>query len=244
LIENKEKRVGMGKKAKETALKYDVQRFLPDYVRLFEDLVKPSPEVTVVITKRKGESTEMARKSLEMQSYTGIKEIIEIEDVFGRGQNWAKNQGLRQVKTEYVLFSDNDIKWKPWALAKLVRTLEANKDCSYSYGAYLWNWEQDGKTKTNVACNEHWSENRLKDFSKGNFVSTMSLVRTKDCPEMDENVKRLTDWDLWLSMLPKKGIHCGDIIFETEIKKGGISCENPYTYEMALEALINKYKTL
>jgi glycosyltransferase involved in cell wall biosynthesis len=234
----------MGKKAKQTALKYDVENVLPKYVKIFEEITQPDPEVTVIVTRRKGESDEITLKSLEKQSYGGIKEIIRVEDAFARGANWARNKCLQQVTTPYVLFSDNDISWKPWAISKLARVLKNNKDISYAYGTYLWTWEKDGKVKTNLACNEEWSAERLKDYSKGNFVSTMSLVRTKDFCGFDENVKRLQDWDVWLTMLEqgKKGKHCGDIIFETDIKKGGISCDNPYTYEMALKDLIKKHK--
>jgi len=238
LIESKEKRIEIGKKAKKTALKYDVNNFLPDYVKLFDDLLKPEPEVTVVVTRRRLETDEITVKSLERQSYKGIKSIIRVEDVHQRGANWARNHGFDSVRTPYVLFSDNDINWKPWAVKKLVRALEANPNCSYAYGAYMWKIGE----KSGIACNEHWSEERLRDYKKGNFVSTMSLVRTKDFIGFDENTKRLQDWDLWLSMLPKKGIYCGDLIFDTEFKQGGISADNSYTYDMALEALVKKHK--
>lgn len=241
LIENKELRVKMGKEAKKTVLKkHTVEKALPKYRKAIKDITKPKPtEVTVVVTRRKGEDDSMALETLERQTLKDI-ECIRIEDVDGKGQNWAKNQGLKQVKTKYVLFSDNDIKWKLDAVKSLVRALEDNPDCSYSFGAYIWNVE--GFKEKHIQCNERWSEERLRDFDKGNMVSTMSLVRTKDCPLMDESIKRLTDWDLWLTMLPKKGVHCGKVIFETEFTKKGVSASGREKFDEALKILKKKHK--
>jgi len=239
LIESKELRTKIGKEAKKTALTYDIEKFLPEYVRVFEKVCQPEPEVTVVVTRRKDESDEITLRSIEKQNYPNIKEIIRIEDTFGQGANKMRNIGISRVKTPYVLFSDNDIDWKPWAVQKMMRALK-NSDASYSFGAYLW--KINGKPQ-GLACNEAWSAERLKDYKKGNIVSTMALVRTNDFTGFDESVKRLQDWDAWLTMLEngKTGVHCGDITFETEYKQGGISASKETTYQEALDNLVKKH---
>lgn len=247
LIENKDLIEKIGKEAKKTVLReYTVDKHLHKYTDLFKKLNKKhKSEVTAVITRRKGEEDGLALETLKRQTYPNIK-FVRIEDKELKGQNWAKNQGLRKVKTKYVLFSDNDIKWKLNAVKKMVKVLEENPDCSYSFGAYLWKWEKDGQKKTSIACRERWTPERLRDFDRGNMVSTMALCKTADVPEMDETTKRLTDWDLWLTMLEqgKKGIHCGEITFETEFHQGGVSRGNPYTYEMALNDLKKKHENI
>ena len=243
LIGSPQLREKIGKEARKTVLReYSTEKHLHKYTDLFKELSKPlKKDITAVITRRKGEDDGLALETLKRQTYP-VK-IIRIEDKDGKGQNWAKNQGLKKVKTPYVLFSDNDIKWKINAVKNMKRAIG---DHSYSFGAYLWHWGKDETKKTNIACNEVWSAERLKDFDRGNIVSTMALCKTADVPVMDETTKRLTDWDLWLTMLEqgKTGIHCGEITFETEIKQGGMSSDNPYTYEMALKDLKSKHQTL
>jgi glycosyltransferase involved in cell wall biosynthesis len=129
----------------------------------------------------------------------------------GKGANWARNEGFLQVKTEYVLFSDNDIKWREGAISSLLEALEEHPEASYSYGSYL----MGGK----LYCNQSFDPDVLKSH---NYISTMSLIRASDFPGFDETVKRFQDWDLWLTMLErgKIGVHCGEIIFDTEIREG------------------------
>ncbi len=129
----------------------------------------------------------------------------------GKGANWARNKGFKQVDTEYVLFSDNDIKWRQGVIPELLEALEENPDASYSYGSYMMNGD--------LYCNISYDYDKLKKF---NYISTMSLIRAKDFPGFDEKIERFQDWDLWLTMAKKGqfGVHCGEILFDTEVKDG------------------------
>lgn len=245
LIENPEKRLEIGKEAKKTVLEqYPVEKVLPKYVEIFQELTKPQEsEITAVITRRKGESDEIALQSLLKQTYRGL-EIVRIEDTEGKGANWARNEGFRRVKTPYVLFSDNDIAWKLDAVKSLYRTLKESPEASYAYGAY--SWEFPGKTELKLACKEQWSEERLKDFAKGNIVSTMTLVRSQDFPGFDEKLRKFQDWDVWLTMLEqgKSGKHCGKVIFHTQFSPKGISADKSLDYLEHLKILMAKHPTL
>lgn len=129
----------------------------------------------------------------------------------GKGANWARNEGFKQVKSEYVLFSDNDINWRQNGIQSLLMALEEHPEASYSYGAY----EMGGQTQ----CDMEFDENVLR---VGNFISTMSLIRTKDFVGFDEKINRFQDWDLWLTMLEqgKTGVYCGEVIFDTPVREG------------------------
>lgn len=239
LIESKELRQKVGKKAKENVLKrYQVKDVLPLYEEIIKDLNKPEPEVTVIITRRNGESDEESFNSLQKQSYKNLK-YIRIKDMLNEGANVLRNRGWLKATSEYVLFSDNDLKWNTFAVKKLVKALEDNPDCDYSFGAYAW--ELNGKKK--LACTEEWTPERLRDWQKGNIVSTMALVRREAFTGFDPDIKRLQDWDAWLTMLEhgKKGVHCGAITFTTSIKPGISFGNKETTYEEALEILKKKH---
>ena len=51
---------------------------------------------------------------------------------------------------------------------------------------------------------------RLKFF---NYISTMSLMKREWFPRFDEKLKRLQDYDLWLSIVEKGGI--GKLVHDT-----------------------------
>lgn len=181
----------------------------------------------MVIPCRKGENAEKTIASLPK----GIKTII-VEDNECRGANWARNEGFKQVDTEFVLFSDNDINWHEGAVQLLLDTLLAHPEASYSYGMY----QMSGRLFCDLAFDE-------KILKLSNYISTMSLIRTKDFPGFDEKIKRFQDWDLWLTMLEndKVGVNCNEIIFDTDVRDG-ITHNGKVGIEEAFMAIKNKHK--
>lgn len=192
----------------------------------------PSVRITVVIPCRETEGADVTLNSLALQTYQNFKIVI-VKDQ-GKGACWARNEGFKQVDTEFVLFSDNDIQWKSHAFESLVNALDRTK-AHFSYGRYLIG--QD------IWSHSHWDPVALKKF---NYISTMSLVRTKDLPErpFDENLGRLQDWDLWLTLAEqgKRGVYCDDLIFTTDIRSG-ITYDknlNPYSTFIDAERVVKK----
>lgn len=164
---------------------------------------------------------------------TSVKKIV-IKDQ-GKGANWARNEGFKQVKTEFVLFSDNDINWRKNALQTLLDTLEDNPEASYSYGSY----EMGGR----VYCDMEFDADILQ---LQNYISTMSLIRSKDfkeCGGFDEGINRFQDWDLWLNLLlnhDKEGVWCEEIMFDTPVRDG-ITNNSEISCMDAFETIRNKY---
>jgi glycosyltransferase involved in cell wall biosynthesis len=166
-------------------------------------------KLTIVIPNKLGQTPDLTIETLYRQNFLDFDVII-INDNSGNA-NVARNEGLSMVDSEYVLFSDNDINWKPYALSTMIDCLERNRDISYAWGSY----ELNGK----VWCNREWDPEALK---QRNYISTMSVVRTADHPGFDEKIKRLQDWDVWLTMLSqgKKGKYTGRLIFTTPVRNG------------------------
>lgn len=69
----------------------------------------------------------------------------------------------------------------------------------------------------------------------------MTLVRTADHPGWDNNIKRLQDWDVWLTMLSQghTGKYIGQTIFSTPVRNG--ITRNSITWEEAIKAIKQKH---
>lgn len=131
-----------------------------------------------------------------------------------RGSNPARNRGWHEAKGEYLLFLDSDITLRSGSLEILLQTLNHHPEASYAYASFLWDkklfrlWPFD--------------EDKLRQLP---YIHTAALVRAKDFPGFDEQIKRLQDWDVWLTMLEqgKKGIWVPEVLFTVAPRVDGIS---------------------
>lgn len=187
-------------------------------------------ELTVVIpTRSRLDRTNVSLASLETQDYRKFKVVVQEDE--GKGAQWARNRGFELCDTEFVLFCDDDIDWNPKALGKMIRFLKAHPDASYCYCAY-----QLADTRW---CLTDFDSARIK---KVNYISTMSVIRSADFPGFDPEIKRLQDWDVWLTMLERGhvGVWCGELLFST-FKRSGITFGNPMGYTEAAAAVKLKH---
>ncbi len=106
------------------------------------------------------------------------------------GANAARNRGAREATGEYLLFCDADIVLDKQALEYFADALKENPEASYAYSSFKYGW----KTFRLFP----FDADKLKQMP---YIHTTSLIRRKDWPGFDEKIKRLQDWDLWLTML-------------------------------------------
>ncbi len=126
-----------------------------------------------------------------------------------KGAPSARNKGWQKSKGDFLFFCDADSILKPDILEKMIKTLESNKEASYAYSSFYWGsklfklWPFDAE--------------KLKKMP---YIHTMSLIRRSDFPTTgwDENIKKLQDWDLWLTMLEqgKTGIFIDEVLFKVQ----------------------------
>jgi glycosyltransferase involved in cell wall biosynthesis len=219
--------------------------------------------ISIIIPVYNGEKTLIDTiKSIENQSYTNL-EIIIVNDgsedktvkVFedfcqknelkhnyffinqaNKGAPAARNRGRREAQGDFLLFCDADAVLKPEALEEMLKALKSNPEASYAYSSFYWGkklfklWPFDSEKLKKMPC-----------------IHTMSLIRKKDFPKegWDEKIKKLQDWDLWLTMLENghKGVFIDKILIK--IKPGGtISSWLPsFTYKLLpFLPLVKKYK--
>ncbi len=191
--------------------------------------------IQIVIPCRATETASTTLISLGYSKYRDFETTV-IMDTDKRGAQWARNEGWRQVKdrgSEFVIFSDNDLRWYPYSLGFLVDALDKNPEASYAYGGFRLN--------DHIFCNAEFNEKQLK---VGNYIHTSALIRTAHFPGYDESIKRLQDWDLWLNMLinyGRVGVYCGQEIYASVQRAGGISVDGSIPLDEATYIVKNKY---
>ena len=166
-------------------------------------------------------STDNTRKILQdfWRKFTDISSQFTVIEQENRGAQAARNRGwaecrMRNVACRMVLFCDADIVLRRDCLEKMVRALEEHPEASYAYSSFKFGWK---KFKL-------WpfDAERLRRMP---YIHTTSLIRAKDFPGFDERVKRLQDWDLWLTMMEQghTGVWVSEVLFRVINPKGTMS---------------------
>lgn len=127
-----------------------------------------------------------------------------------QGAPVARNNGAKEAKGNFLLFCDADVVMQPNMLKTMLKTLKNNEGASYAYSSFKFGpkifklWPFDGA--------------KLKQMP---YITTTSLIKTKDFPGFDENLKKFQDWDLWLTMLEqgKVGTWIDEVLFS--VASGG-----------------------
>lgn len=137
-----------------------------------------------------------------------FKDRIKIIKQENQGSNPARNRGWKEAKGEYLIFCDADVVMKPDMIEKLYQALKNNTDASFSYSAFTFGWKTFHGVKFDA-----------KKLREHNFIHTTSLVRANDFPGFDPDIKRLQDWDVWLTMLEKNktGVLVNEVLFSVDI---------------------------
>lgn len=151
-----------------------------------------------------------------------------------KGANSARNRGFVEAKGEYIIFCDADVIMEPDMLAIMLKALRDNPSASYAYSSFMW-----GKKLFKL-----WPFSAEK-LLKMPYITTTTLIRREHFPGFDEKLKRLQDWDLWLTMLEQghTGVWINKVLFK--VATGGtISLWLPsFAYKLfPLLPQVKKYK--
>ncbi len=108
------------------------------------------------------------------------------------GSNPARNKGFDLSSGAFVLFLDADVIMEKTMLEELSSALKESPEKDYAYCSFKFGWKKFSSFP--------FDAERLK---KMNYIHTSALIRRKQFPRFDENIKRFQDWDLWLTMLSR-----------------------------------------
>lgn len=154
-----------------------------------------------------------------------------------------RNNGFLKSTQPFVFFCDDDILLPTNYLETLYSTLLKQKEnVGYAYSGYsgivLHPNSHPIKTNFRIPSME-FSGEKLK---KGNYISTMSLMRRDVFPMFDTNLKRLQDWDIYLSLLELNiiGVFIKNISFFAFYNDVGITSNNNSEVD-AIQTILNKH---
>jgi len=138
-----------------------------------------------------------------------------------RGGNAARNRGWREARGAFVIFCDADIVMRPDMLAKMLAALREHPEASYAYASFKFGWK----------LFRLWPFDAAK-LRQMNYIHTTSLIRREHFPGFDESIRRLQDWDLWLTMLEQghTGVWIPEVLFRAIPHEGGISTWVPSVF--------------
>jgi glycosyltransferase involved in cell wall biosynthesis len=159
-------------------------------------------------------STDNLSEVLEKMSNDLFGKNVKIFSKDNEGSNPTRNFGFAQSSGEYVIFCDADIIMEPNMLEIMWDSLKANQSVSFVYSSFRY-----GKKLFKLFP---YSEERLRQMP---YIHTTSLIKRHDFPGFDNNIKRLQDWDLWLTMAGqgKKGAFIDKILFTAQVGQGHFS---------------------
>ncbi|MEA3272403.1 MAG: glycosyltransferase family 2 protein [Patescibacteria group bacterium] len=176
---------------------------------------------------------EKCLDSISKQTFKDY-EIIVVDDEFGVGANTARNFGFQESHGNFLLFCDADIIMEPVMLEQMINALESNPQSSYTYASFNFGWKKFKLWPFDAS--------RLRKMP---YIHTTSLIRREHFPMFDEQIKRLQDWDLFLTMLEKghKGVWIPKVLFGVKPRKSGMSKWLPgFMYSIPWIKSVREYK--
>lgn len=156
-----------------------------------------------------------------------------------------KRNGLaRRAAKEFLFFCDDDILLSGDCLLQLLPVLESS-GAAYAYCDYIGIVHPGAHHPLGPVWTHRagpWDHERLK---RGNYISTMSLVRREAFEAAggwDESLARFQDWDLWMTMAEQgcRGVHVPEVLFHAHYLPGS-SITTDVDYEEARQRVREKH---
>ena len=187
------------------------------------DSVDDGLPISVIVPLSKNRRSFFNNFVLPLIEANNPVEII-VNDDEGRAPK-KRNDGFKKSTQPFLFFCDDDILLPANYLESLYNALLKNPDVGFAYTGYhgivLHPDSHPMRGNFQIPAIQ-FNANALK---RGNYISTMTLVRKELFPMFDENLKRLQDWDVWLTIVKNggKGILVPNLTFYAYYLDAGIT---------------------
>jgi len=172
-----------------------------------------------------------------LNSFEKNEKVTILKHDVNLGANTARNLGMSRAKGKFLIVVDADSVAYSTMLQEMLDHFKKNPYASYVY----CNFDRQGEVKTTHRAGP-FSFSRLR---KSNFIDMMSLVRTDHMIKFDPKIKRLQDWDLWLSLARHKkiGVFLNRTLYMKHVRSDGISgSKSELSYTQAAQVVRRKHK--
>jgi hypothetical protein len=162
---------------------------------------------------------------------------IIVVDRAGEAQG-KRNEGASKAMYDLLLFVDDDTELMPDCLGRMVEALEAYPWAQFAYSNRITVEYVDGRPHEDIAVARPWDLGELK---KRNYVDTCSMIWKKAFPGFDPEIKRLQDWDLFLTIASRggRGFFVNGQLYKKHHIDKGIS--DTVNFEESLSAIKRKH---
>jgi len=182
-------------------------------------------------------------------SSENIKEVIEkYKVIFGIKLNYfenEKNQGAPATRNigfsnssgEFLIFCDADTIMEKEMLRTMCKTIRSMENIAFVYSSFYW-----GRKSFKLF---EFDYEKLKEMP---YIHSNSLIRRNFFPKnaWDESIKKLQDWDLWLTICEQggSGFWIDQFLFKIEDTRGTMSSWLPsFAYKLfPFLPKVKKYK--
>lgn len=193
---------------------YNQGHFLSDALVSLAQCDPALYDVTIVDDGSTDPATIKLLGQLDKQHFTIIHQS-------NKGLSGARNTGIRQAKTEYVLLLDADNKIRPAFLEKGIAAMEMNPEIAVVYGDGAFFGDQTGIRKQ--------APFNLQKQMLVNYIDACAIVRKAVFDELgyyDESMKDgWEDWEMWLRIGFRgyKFHYLDEVVFDYRIRKESMS---------------------
>lgn len=167
------------------------------------DRIDDGLPVSVIVPLSKHRRNFFENMVLPLLEANNVNEII-INDDEGSAPK-KRNDGFKKSTQPFVFFCDDDILLPADYIESLYNALIKKQNAAFSYTGYH-----------GIVLHPHTHPMRgnfqipniefnIQALKQGNYISTMSLLRREVFPMFDESIKRLQDWDMWLTIVESGG---------------------------------------
>lgn len=190
--------------------------------------------VTVVIPVGPGHERLVKRAIASVDNQTYVANVVTVYDKHGKGPGWARNEGLRQVNTDYVVFLDADDWLEPHALESMI-ALAAEHPDRYVYS----DWWRDGEIVETPPTGYAWCGGTWHPITA---LIPANWVREVD--GFDETLPGGEDTDFYLRLITS--MRCGirlaaPLVHYSPDGQRAISFHNRQDFRAIMERIGKKY---